>query len=282
MPTVEEFATARQRAAALFGLHAPDVLFARNVGRLARELRAKATELEGPVNGVRRALDSHASALGLTAQQPAPRLGAARDAADLLARLTTDQDATNTLRALASAAYDISDQELGAAIVSAPAVLAALTETPWQLLDSVRPLAERTDDIGDRARQLLADVTAAATDNEFRRSLVSVLRAIQDTAYPLIRMVLDREPPPPPPRDPPRADTHAGSEQPPDENRVDPPVEPGKTQWGAVHRIRASSAEGELAGEIDAVRAEIRDYATRDPNAEIVIEWRVVTDRSTG
>jgi hypothetical protein len=270
MPTAEEFAAARQRAAVLFGLHVPDVLFARNVGRLAAELRAKAAELETPVNNVRRALDSHAAALGLTGLAPPDRVSAARDAADLLARLTANQDATKVLRALASARYDITDKELTAAIAGAPAVLAALDSTPWQLLDSVRPLADRPDDIGTRASQLIADITAAAADNELQRPLAPVLRGIQDRAYPLIKLALDREQlkKPRPPVGP--TDTEDGQPEPPRAPRR-----------GSVRRVRASGTEQELAVEIDAVRAEIHAYALSDPDAEIVIEWHVAPSRGT-
>jgi hypothetical protein len=277
MPTAEEFATARRRAAVLFGLHVPDVLFARNVGRLAGELRAKAAELETPVNTVRRALDNHAAVLGLTGLEPAARVSAARDAADLLARLTAQQDSTKVLRALASAGYDITDQELAAAIASAPAVLAAMESTPWQLLDSVRPLTDRPDDIGTRASQLIADVTAAAADNELERSLAPVLRGIQDLAYPLIKVVLDRERrTTPEPLVGPTGIEDVQPSSPPDR-----PARPRTPRQGSVHRVRAGGAEGELAGEIEAVRAEIRAYALSDPEAEIVIEWRVVTSQGT-
>ena len=68
LPTADEFAAARRRAAALFGLHVPESLFARNANRLANAVRDKAAELEFAVNGVHGSLQKHAASLGVTAQ----------------------------------------------------------------------------------------------------------------------------------------------------------------------------------------------------------------------
>jgi hypothetical protein len=285
MPTADEFATARERAGELFGLHVPDVLFARNVSRLAGELRAKAEELEPAVTGVRRSLDKHADALGLTGPDPALRVSAARDAADLLARLTRSKDATPVIRELASVRYEITDQVLGAAIVSAPEVLSGLDNAAWQLLESVHRLLGRGDGIGDRAERLVADVKQTASDNEFHRPLAPVLRDIHSRAVALLDdAVADQgkkaEDPPPPPEY--GGGDGAGSGPGTLTDPPPPPTDPktGPTRHrGAVHRIRASVAESVLEAELGAVEAEIREFAQTEPDAVIVIDWYVVTDQ---
>jgi hypothetical protein len=287
LPSAEEFATARQRAAELFGLHVPDVLFARNVGRLAAELRAKAEELEPAVHGVRRALDKHAEALGLKGSDPAPRVDAARDAADLLARLTRTKDATPVITELASAHYEITDQVLGAAIVSAPEVLAGLETTAWQLFDSVRRLTGRTDGIGDRADRLVEDVHRTAVDNEFHRPLAVVLREIQPRAVALLdEAVADQTPKPSglaaplTPTDDPVTETTPTAVAPPTAGPPSASPDLGR-RAGSVHKVRTSMAESRLAAALGALQAEISDYARTNPDVEIVIDWRVVADEGT-
>lgn len=275
MPTADEFAAARERAATLFGLHVSDVLFARNVSRLAGEVRAKAEQLEPAVTGVRRSLDRHSDALGLTGADPVPRVSAARDAADLLARLVAGKDATPVIRELATAHYEVTDPVLGAAIASAPDVLSALDNAAWQLLDSVRRLVGRGDGIGDRAERLVEEVRQAAQANEFERPLAPVLHGIDRPALALLNDAVEKPPAPTLPADDPGAgtgpvtSTKAGGPPP-------PPARVGTTRR-APHRIRASAAEALLAAELDAVQAEIRRYAENDPDAVIVIDWHVVT-----
>jgi hypothetical protein len=288
MPSADEFATARQRAAVLFGLHVPDLLFARNVARLAGDLQAKAQELEPDVHGVRRALDKHADALGLTGPDPAPRVRAARDAADLLARLTRSKDSTPVIQELSSAHYDDTDQVLGAAIVSAPQVLSGLESAAWQLLDSVRRLTGRGDSIGDRADRLVEDVRRTAAENEFHRQLTPVLDDIHPRAVALLNdVVIDREKKDP---EPPRG---TGPTEPTDGGRgeekkpSDPPTgsEQEKTNPRAPRasrRIRGSLVESALAAELDAFKREIREYALANPDVEIVIDWHVESDRQEG
>ena len=65
LPTADEFAAARERAAGVFGIRVPDVLFARNVRALAEQTRMTVRDLEPAVNALWRALQKHAGDLGL-------------------------------------------------------------------------------------------------------------------------------------------------------------------------------------------------------------------------
>jgi len=260
LPSDAEFSAARDRAARLFGVHVPAMLLARNVHRLAGEVSTKVTDLESAVNGVRRSLDKHAEALGLPEQ--APRVVAGRCAADLLARLAAAPDATALVRAVAAASYDITDEVLGAAIVSAPTVLTALDRADWTLLESVRGFTGRGDGLGDQAERLVEEVTQAAAADEFTRALAPVLHGMRDRAVAIIneaaRLARVAQP------------TRPGLEP-------APPAPPGPTVSGPmVRRVPSSRVEAALAGIIADFQSEIRDYATIHPRVEIEISWRVV------
>ena len=265
LPAEDEFAAARRRASALFGVHVPDTLFARNVNRLADEVRDKVTSLEGAANGVRRALDRHGDALGLT-EQGAPRVTSARDAADLLARLAATRDATAMVRELAGAEYSTGDEVFGTAITSAPAVLAALENVEWSLLESVHRFAGRGDPVGNRAESLLDEIARAAADNEFARPLAPVLNGIRQRAVALIneaaRLAAVTTPTPAPPVEPTR------------------PIDTGRPTTGESHRTQNRIRAGALDDDLARAVAGMRDYAARNPNAEFEMNWWVVGEGS--
>jgi hypothetical protein len=283
LPTAEEFAAARERAAALFGVNVPDVLFARNVNRLASDVRTKAAALESAVNGVRRSLDKHTEALGLAGQEQHGRMSTARDAADLLARLSGTRDATPLLRELVGAAYEVTDQVLGAAISSAPAVLTALDGVDWSLLDAVRQFIGRGDGVGDQAERLVNDVAQAASDEEFTRPLAPVLGSVRQRA---IAVITAGNPPPIPNPGPPTTPPGGGPGG-IDLGHGEPPVPgppvgnpsdgPSKNGGGrSAGSVRSSIVERELARAVNQLQVQIRDYAAANPGAEIEIAWRVV------
>lgn len=284
LPSEAEFMAARERAARLFGVHVPAVLLGRNVHRLAGEVRAKVTDLESPVTGVRRSLDKHAEVLGLSGQLNLPRVVTARCAADLLARLSAVSDATSLLCALADASYQISDEVLGAAIASAPTVLAALDRADWTLLESVRGFTGRGDGPGDQAERLVAEVARAAAADEFTRALVPVLDGMRDRAVTLIseaaRLTRVTVPIPPSPKPglpiSPAAPTPLAPEAPSGPTASGPGTPEPVVR--SSRRVPSSRFEAALAGIISDVQAEIRDYATAHPSAEVEIEisWRAV------
>jgi hypothetical protein len=284
LPTEGEFAAARERAARLFGVHVPDVLFARNVNRLATEVQRKVTEAEPAVNGVWRSLDKHASALGLDTVTPSSRQLSARAAADLLARLSRTHDATPLVRELAAAAYAVSEEVLSAAIASAPRVLSALEAVDWSLLESVRGFTGHAV-LGDRAERLVKEVTRAAGDDEFTVEFSPVLNGIRERAVALIseagRLVQAADPAPSPakasePEPTTRASdfslTRHGSPSVPSDLDPPSPVSPRPR----AHRVRASAVEAELAKIIGEVQGEIAGYAGTHPDVDFEITWHAV------
>ncbi|WP_027930282.1 hypothetical protein [Amycolatopsis thermoflava] len=279
LPGADEFATARSRAAALFGVNVPDLLFARNVNRLASDVREQVATLEGAVNNLRRSLEARADELGVSAS--AARVAVARDAATLLARLSATREATAVVRELAAARYDVSDQVLGNAIATAPQVLDALDRVDWSLVESVRRFVEREDAVGVKARRLLEDIRDAASVDEFTRSLVPVLGGVRRAAVALVeeaaRLAATSAPTAPPtPPTPTRASGQLSStpEAPPVESRVGEPV--GRRPAPSRRRIATSVVEQELTNILSDLSAEIREYAKGHPGVEIVLDWHIV------
>ncbi|WP_214403725.1 PglY protein [Pseudonocardia lacus] len=259
LPTAEEFATARARVADLFGISVPDMLFARNVNSLVEKTRAKVTELEPAVTGLWRSLDKHAADLGL--DEPGARTATARQAAELLARLSGLRDATQFVAALAGGSPGASDVVLGTAISSAPAVLAALDGVEWSLLESVRGYLGH-EVLGDRVNRLVTAVADAGRSDQFEKDLVAVLGRVRPEAVALIteaarlaRVVT----PPLPPVVPP----------------VLPPVPPKPTGAGAP-----ASRVG-TATEIRSALRDLDEFLAEHPRARFELTWRVV-DEPTG
>lgn len=290
LPDAAEFATARDRAAALFGIVVPDTLFARNVSRLAEGVRAKVAELETPVNGVRRMLERHADTLGLTHRPDAPRVVATRDAADLLARLSGAAEDTDLVNRLAKATYGTNDTVLAATMAAAPRLLESLRDVEWSLVSSVQGFAGRGDLIGNRADALLDEVGHAAAEDEFAVSLAPVLEQLQSKAVALVsdaaRLTAVATPGPVSPVRTDTENTSSGQAAGADTVSLTDTGQPGISRHEpepsatpshrAPRRLRASAAERDLAALLEGVRDEIRDYAREHPGAEIEILWRTV------
>ncbi|MEV0082901.1 PglY protein [Saccharopolyspora sp. NPDC050642] len=273
LPSAEEFAIARQRTAAVFGANVPDTLFARNVNHLANEVREKVGTFEGAVTGVRRALDRHGPELGIT-DPTAKRTTSTRDAADLLARVSATRDATTLVRELATVAYGTTDDELGSAIKSAPALQAAFEQVEWTLLESVRKFIGRGDAVGNKAERFIDELADAARADQWTRDLLPVLSGLRRRSVELINeaaALLQHTPAGDEPA--PQAQPSAGAVSLTDNGT---PSVSGKASGRSPKRLQASVVEEKLSKLVTEVDAEIREYASRHPDAEFEIIWRVV------
>ncbi|MGY6653632.1 PglY protein [Amycolatopsis sp. TRM77291] len=276
LPSADEFAVARTRASALFGVNVPEYLVARNVNRLASDVREKVTSLETAVNNLRRTLETRADQLGVPVT--AARITIARYAANLLARLSATRDATTIVRELADADdHDVNDQVLGNAIATAPQVLDALDQVDWKLVESVGRFVGRGDTVDTQARRLLADIGDTAAVDEFTRSLPPVLSGVRRRAVGLIEeaaaLAAVATPPPAPTLPSVQEGLPLDSPQPrPAEN---PQPVSGQAK-PAARRITASVVEQRLQAILDDFSTEIRDYAKNHPDVEIVLDWHIV------
>ncbi len=270
LPDPEEFTTARGRSAALFGVHVPEILFARTVNRLAEDVRGKVAAFEGPLNGVRRSLDEHADALGLTDGDA--RRSAVREAAELLARLSAARDATALVRELAAGAA-VSDQTLAATVTSAAGLLAALNDVEWTLLDAVRRFTGRGDGIGDRAEHLLDGLATTAAADELTAPLAPVLAGLRRQTVAIVNDAAEVVTPPTQPPEPKPEPRQPGQGDQPTTHGDVAPLAPS-----ASTRFLASAVESELGQ----VQSRLRDYARDNPGAEIEVIWRVVAGGRPG
>ncbi|MFJ4771568.1 hypothetical protein ACIP88_21085 [Streptomyces uncialis] len=292
LPAEDEYARARDRAARLFGVRSKPALFARNINKLAKDIRAKAEEYEKNVVGVRASLERHGPLLGLDGDAPAPRTAMLREAAGLLARLGRHGgDATALVRELAAATYRTPDRDLATIMSTAGDVLRALDDAEWRVLTNVSRLSDRDDSLGDRSRRLLTQIAEAARASEFERSLVPVLGGLRETGMAIVEAALDLEradPPPPPPTPGPDQIRLSDHGTPPVSSEPVPPVpprEPARPSQAAgipaqSHRRIIGSGpsrlESLLATELDAVREEIRAFRAAHPDTPVEITWGVV------
>ncbi|MGW3028272.1 PglY protein [Streptomyces sp. NPDC001221] len=294
LPSEEEFTAAHERAAALFGQSVPRVRYARNVNDLAAKVRAKAQGWEAAVNGLRRSLATHRTALGLS-QEPTDREMAVHDAADLIARLVRHKDATALVRELSALSYTTADGALARTMSSAQSTLDALDRVKWQLLDSVAGLTGRGDGLGDRAQRLLAEVAEAAAAVEVERELAPVLNGAESRAVDIIsesgRLNATTTPTPiptpapaepvvPAPRDAGQVSlTEHG--QPPLPAQPAPSTPAARAATPAKRRrlviaTSPGSLESGLAQALAELTQQIRSHAAAHPGTEIEIGWKEV------
>ncbi|MBQ0986001.1 PglY protein [Streptomyces sp. F63] len=300
LPDEETFAAALRRSGAVFGVSVSPVLFARNVARLGSRVREVAEEYRTALGEARTLLQQHAVRLGLDgpAGAGAPRLRSMKAAADLVARLLRTGDPADFVRELASASYETADDEIGAALKSAPEVLGALRSTDWSLLDTVRELAEREDGLGDRAARLLDTVCRTAGAHERTEPLAPVLGGLQDGAVALmrdaarlaqaarpvapppdgprptaedVRLTLHGNPPVPGPHLPPPADPRTAVAL----DRPGPAAVPAQQRGAAAaHVVEPTRLEASLAAAMTEVSEEIRTFLAANPGARVRVSWQ--------
>lgn len=295
LPSKEEFAAAHTKAALLLVTDVPALPYARNVNALATAVREKAKEHEDKVIGLRHSLAKHRATLGISGEALTAREQAVRDAADLLARIKQSHDATGLARDLAAAVYATTDVVLGKTVSSAQAVLNALDNTDWELIEGVRRYTDRGDGLADRSERLLAQIAEAASKDEFDTELAPVLKQARSKAVELINEAARLSTVAPPVAPEPPVPAQPPSSQPSTEPEVElpqttpestPPASPPQPTTAsspATPRTRRvvvatgdSTLENALGDALADVREQIRNYAAAHPGARIEINWQEV------
>ncbi|MBO0511387.1 hypothetical protein J0695_06135 [Streptomyces beijiangensis] len=295
LPSPDEYATARDQAARLFGAPAKPALFARNIRALATEVLAKAKAWEETVGGVRSTLRRHAPLLGLADGPTDPRTAQLLEAANVLARLVRHpDDPTALVRELASLSYETPAPDLSHAMDSSKAVQTALNDTDWKLLTSVRELGGRDDSVGDRAQRLLERIAEAARAPERERSLVPALDQVRERGLNLLNEALNLERPAPEPQPPvsttdpeqitlsehgtPPVSSESGAQN--TDRGADPrtPWDPQPSTGGAtpLPAPRRITGPGALKDGLTGVREEIEAFHLAHPHTPVDIYWRPV------
>ncbi|MFF3407734.1 PglY protein [Streptomyces sp. NPDC002742] len=280
LPSDEEYATARERSAKVFGLAVQPTLFARNVNKLYTGVRDKIDSLEQPVNALRSSLGRHATALGID-QTSSSRMGSAKDAADLLARLGRHRDATGLVREFAAVSYATSDEVLATAISSAPEVLKALDGADWEMLETVQEFAGRQDGIGERADRLLEEIKRTAKDSEFERSLVPVLDGIRNKAVGLARdaarLAQVAEPVTPPVAPKPTTANDVSLTEHGDPAVPSQQSSPGGGGGSPAAQVRSVQLDPtHLENKLNSLWDDILAYSANHPGTTVEVTWRAV------
>ncbi|KOU07188.1 PglY protein [Streptomyces sp. NRRL F-2295] len=301
LPSEEEFSTALGRAGKIFGETVSRVLFARNVASLAEKVRKVAEDNQRALGDARSLLQDNAARLGLAGPvgADAPRIKSMKAAADLVARLLRTDAPAALVRVLAAAVYDVTDGEIGAALVQAPEVLTALRSSDWtDDLDTVRSLTNRGDDLGERARRLLDQVARTANEHEEDSSLVPVLDGLRDSTKSLMREVarLAQATEPVAPVEPavpsertaqdvsftehgnPRVPTPPATTSPAESTGCGTAPElSGRTEAPrAVYVVEPTRLEATLAATVTRIEDEIRTFLVAHPDRQVQVTWKPI------
>ena len=168
LPTAQEWETATYRAAELFGIAAGQMRTAANVGALARELGAAATERRVPCRDLVAVLEAHASTLGLAADSP--RLATARLGMSLIEGLASAGDDVARVAGLSAMEVPAEPQALARSMSSAGDVVGALRRHDWTTLDAVARAADAGD---ESAQKPVAGLRTAAHAEELHSAVAA-------------------------------------------------------------------------------------------------------------
>lgn len=267
LPSAQEFERALVRAQHLCTAKTAKVHSARNVKRLADEVRSWASAAENDLAALVRRLSEHATTLGIP--QDAPRLATARDAANLVSRLARVAEPTALVRLLDT--IDVGTDgghTLGSCVAQANDTAAALERTDWELLNSLRDLSGRVDGIGTQATQVVARLADVAESNDTIRRLRPALERAHADAVRILteasRVAAQPEPQKPDPTD--ESDKRPSGQ---DDDQ-------GPSDHADVPTSGTVTASGR---DLEAKLREIRRLAAQRPDAQITVNWTVVDEQ---
>lgn len=282
LPSEEDWETARQRFAAVFGQSAPALRRGRMVNQFARQITEQARAYQEPAADLVRLLEEHAGFLRLDETDETGRLALARRAVELLKALTQAAGqgaagAKKTVEALAS--FDlgpVSADRYGTSVTQARKVAQALTAASWSTLD----LAPTEGPEGEALLESLRNVAQGdQRTGDLQEALVRTQREV------LALMKRNRAAATPSPRPEPGAAAvgpRAGdvplntqTSHPPVPETTPPataPTAPG----GAGRGRRAGGGRTTAARAAAELQAELAELAASEPGVTVEITWRVV------
>ena len=213
---------------------------------LVANLRERASVAVDSAGALVPALEKRLSALGLEAEAT-PRAETARAGAQLVNALVHTASPENVIDRFATQDLPSSEAALGKSIASSSAVLTALADPQWAVVDLVAERASR----GEQPFQRIVDeLSRALAHDEFAEPLAPALANAAQRGLALLRAP-DPPPPPPPPS---------------------PPDTPGLvTTQGDLSNVDPATAQAQIAqlADVDGeVRIDLRwTITTRDERA---------------
>jgi hypothetical protein len=158
LPPADHWQKAVARAASLFGLTNPEGLSAANVGKLVADVKGAAAARRGAAADLVRAVADRASRYAADPPGvPGDRQRTAESAQALLAAIAAADDA-GLVTTLATATLETSDAAVARALGQAQAVVNALAQANWVVLDAVRSLNDHRRAAGESLARRLAEV----------------------------------------------------------------------------------------------------------------------------
>ncbi|SCL20118.1 phage resistance protein [Micromonospora inyonensis] len=268
LPTDEEWKAAVQFGQPFFGEVLPLFRNPANLGTMAATMRRIANAHKNAAGDLVAALERHAKPLGLDVAAPTGRLATARRVTDLLTQVAHERDDVVLVRIVAGGQErlgGLDGQATSQVYKQAQTLLKALADAQWPLLEAIALRAE-TD---NRARVIIAQLTAAARDEHHGSDLAEALRQAVAGAAALLA--------PEKPHDPEPGKDPAPEGRP---TRVDdePRLIPGQRTPGhlrdratppAVVHSAMIAAEADLAGLVKEIRAEVAAGRT------VAVTWHV-------
>ncbi|GGL87829.1 hypothetical protein GCM10010129_34570 [Streptomyces fumigatiscleroticus] len=277
LPSEEDWNTARQRFAAIFGETAPSLRRGRIVNQFARRITELARTHQEAAADLVRQLETHAGFLQLDETDETGRLALARRSADLLGSLvrTAGQGAAGAKKTVETlASFDLGQvgaERYGASVVQARKVAQALDAASWTTL-------ELASSEGPEGLALLDSLRNVARSDQQTSNLVEALSRTQREVLALVkrnRAAAASTAPPPEPVRPSAGEVSLSgdSNHPP----VPTTVPPAGSVSGGSRPVRTSGGGRTTAARAAAeLQAELAELVNRDPGATIEITWRVV------
>lgn len=189
LPSPGVWAEVRQRATEVFGLTLLELRTASNVGEAIRALKERATALKADAAKLTLKLGDRLDANGLSRSDGARARTAA--ACHVLLAALDQADPERTVDVLAQAQLTTSGAAMARSLKSAGAVVTALEQTRWSVIDAASGLADAR---APRAEALRRALLEALESDEYVRDLAKTLLRIEDEAAALLVATAPTEP----------------------------------------------------------------------------------------
>ncbi|HET9899356.1 MAG TPA: hypothetical protein VFQ44_30895 [Streptosporangiaceae bacterium] len=257
LPVPADWQVAAARSERIFGIRANPYLTAASVAALAGQLSERANATADSAYQLASQLETAYQHLRISPDLPEGRLRTARACVALADGMRRAPDRVGVVTSLAHAALPATEEVLASSLAQAVSVTSAITSFPWGRLAPLMAAAQRDDERGRSAAQILAGLRKAVQSDEFAIRLHGALAA---TDQAIFDWLAEGQQPPPPPLAPVTVTT-AGTTTP-----------AGHRPAGAAEAGQAVLPPGDdVEGAVAALRAFLRAHADR----EVTVQWRV-------
>lgn len=244
LPAPADWQLAVVRSEQIFGIRANPYLTAASVAALAGQLSDRAAGTADSAYQLVSQLEIAYKHLAISPDESAGRLRTARACVSLADAMHRAPDRVGVVTSLAHAALPATEAVVASSLAQASSVANSIRSFPWGRLGPLMTAAQRNDERGLAATQILTRLRKAVQSDEFATRLPA---ALAGTDQAIFDWLADAQPPPSPPP---------------------PPAPPP----GPVPAGQAVIAPG---GDPDAVLTQVRAFIGKHRDREVTVEWRV-------